>query len=548
MKKITKKALESALKSLVFVLVGCFVLFMLSIFEIYVVQDTTWYLLALLTGVALIQWICIIVTATLRSPDGVRYGLGRKVWLLTFLPAAILVVVLIVLYAVLGGTVSFFRVDGINFIISFAILAAGVGVCYIFDYAYVEAVTKKQNAQVTKTVEVVKKEKKEKQEKDQKGPSPEEEKAAKKLDPATAVFPDLVGMDKEFLLHPYTAKASANLSLRELCSGFNAYLESKGMFYTSDTLRAFVSGLACSHFMILEGLSGTGKTSLPKYFAEYAGTNVCFTSVQASWKDRSDILGYYNDFVGKFKETPFLRALYRAGYETGEINLMVLDEMNLSRIEYYFADFLSVLELDAAQWKIELMPVSTGGALPLKLDDCSVVIPQNVWFIGTANRDDSTFTVTDKVYDRAVVIDFTHRNESRNVNRAVPPVHLGADKLQQLFDAAVANPEYNLSRADYEKFGELTKFVLEAFDINFGNRILNQILRFVPVYVACGGTSAKALDLMFARKVLRKLEGRFDDGVKPNLVKLEKLILQQYGKSEFSASLEVIAKLKRKLF
>ena len=73
-------------------------------------------------------------------------------------------------------------------------------------------------------------------------------------------------------------------------------------------------------------------------------------------------------------------------------------------------------------------------------------------------------------------------------------------------------------------------------------------MRFVPVYVACGGTSAKAIDLMFARKVMRKLEGRFDDGVKANLVKLEKLILQNYTKTDFSATLETIARLKRKLF
>lgn len=94
----------------------------------------------------------------------------------------------------------------------------------------------------------------------------------------------------------------------------------------------------------------------------------------------------------------------------------------------------------------------------------------------------------------------------------------------------------------------LTQFVLDTFDINFGNRILNQIMRFVPVYVACGGTSAKALDLMFARKVLRKLDGRFDDGIKAGLAKLEKLVTEQYGKTEFSATLEVIARLKRKLF
>lgn len=109
-------------------------------------------------------------------------------------------------------------------------------------------------------------------------------------------------------------------------------------------------------------------------------------------------------------------------------------------------------------------------------------------------------------------------------------------------------PSYALTRADMERFSVLTQFVLDAFDVNFGNRILNQIIKFVPVYVACGGTAAKALDLMFARKILRKLDGRFDDSIKGNLVKLEKLILQQFNKTDFSSTLETIARLKRKLF
>lgn len=75
--------------------------------------------------------------------------------------------------------------------------------------------------------------------------------------------------------------------------------------------------------------------------------------------------------------------------------------------------------------------------------------------------------------------------------------------------------------------------MLDAFDVNFGNRILNQIVRFVPVYVACGGTSAKALDLMFSRKVLRKLEGKFDDGIKANLVRLENSCSRNTAKRNF---------------
>ena len=543
MKKNTKTTCEQGLKSMIFIAISCFVLFLLSVFEVLEVQRATWYLILLLAVLTAVQWAAAILVLNFRSDEiGENTDMRKKDWLFTFIPAAAGLALLIVLYASLRG-VPFFTIEGKNVLLSLLVLLGGTGLCYLFDYAYITA-TKKHVVQTT-TVKIVKKEK---AEKPKKQASKEDEKEARKLDPETAVFPDLVAIDKRFLLEPYAPAPSAEVKLHELCSGFNAYLESKGMFYTMETLRAFVGGLACSRFMILEGLSGTGKTSLPKYFAEYCGANVCFTSVQASWKDRSDVFGYYNDFVGKFKETPFLRALYEANYQTDEIHLMVLDEMNLSRIEYYFADFLSVLELDESQWKIELMPVSTGGALPKKLvDGCSVAIPQNVWFVGTANKDDSTFTVTDKVYDRAIVIDFSQRKEANVLKRRVPQIHLGADKLQALFAEAFADPAYNLKRAEYEKFSVLTDFVLDAFDVNFGNRILNQIVRFVPVYVACGGTSAKALDLMFSRKVLRKLEGKFDDGIKANLVKLEKLVLDEYGKTEFSSTLETIARLKRKL-
>ena len=546
MKKITRKTLENALKSLIFIGVGCFILFMADVFGLCDVTWQGWSLIALLCAVAVLQWAAVAVALHIRSDEiGEKTQMDVGRWLLTFLPSFVGLLLIIILYSSLSGKAEFFTVNAGSVLLSLVMVLIGTGICYLLDFAYISA-TKKNQIHTT-TVKIVKKEKKEKKRAKQEE-TPRDQKKDKKTQEGT-VFPDLSAMDREYRLAPYVQKPSASVTLRELCDGFNAYLEGNEMYYTADTIRCFVSGLACSHFMILEGLSGTGKTSLPKYFAEYTGANVCFTSVQASWKDRSDVLGYYNDFVGSFKETPFLRALYRSSYETGEINLMVLDEMNLSRIEYYFADFLSVLELDDDQWKIELMPMSTGGELPEKLvDGCSVFIPQNVWFIGTANRDDSTFTVTDKVYDRAVIIDFSQRNEAHALKRTVPPIHLGSEKLMALYAEAMNNPNYNLSRDDYDRFSVLSKFVLEAFDINFGNRILNQIVRFVPVYVACGGTAAKALDLMFARKVLRKLEGKYDDTIKPNLVKLEKLVLQQYDKNEFSATLEAIAKLKRKLF
>lgn len=164
-----------------------------------------------------------------------------------------------------------------------------------------------------------------------------------------------------------------------------------------------------------------------------------------------------------------------------------------------------------------------------------------------ANKDDSTFTITDKVYDRAVIIDFAGRNESASDTPPVAPIHIGATALASKFNQAVATSEFNLTREDYERFSALGNFMSEKFDITFGNRVLNQIVRFVPVYVACGGTANKALDIMFARKILRKLDGRFDDSLKGNLTRLETLIRESYGADDFALSMEAIAKLKRKL-
>ena len=107
-----------------------------------------------------------------------------------------------------------------------------------------------------------------------------------------------------------------------------------------------MAGLAASRFTILQGLSGTGKTSLPKIFMEAIDGEKTVIPVESSWRDRNELLGYYNDFNRKFTAKEFTCQLYRAGmpYYNDTPFFIILDEMNLSRVEYYFADFLSVLE------------------------------------------------------------------------------------------------------------------------------------------------------------------------------------------------------------
>ena len=533
----TEKGLKIAtLKALGLVILGFVLLIALHFTHTFEVLNGTWVLLLITMALGFIQWLVIITVYWEYDDEEPRKPASAALKIASIIPTVITIAFIVV---VLVAKFDFVNTTAANFFLSLAmccgamlvgyVLASGIG--RIAEHLGWKTPSRKRRKRLS-----------------QKEYDRYYQNNTAQNDPNAVVFPDLCGIDDKFAVTPYRPRKQTDVTLKQLCDGFNTYLESHRMYYTLETIRSFIAGMACSRFVILEGLSGTGKTSLPKYFAEYIGCDVCFTSVQASWKDRSDILGYYNDFTQKFKETPFLRSLYSASYTTDEVNLMVLDEMNLSRIEYYFADFLSVLELDPSKWNIELMPESTIGKLPEHLvNGCAVEIPQNTWFVGTANKDDSTFTITDKVYDRAVIIDFAGRNESASDTPPVAPLHIGANALASKFNQAVATSEFNLTREDYERFSALGNFMSEKFDITFGNRVLNQIVRFVPVYVACGSTANKALDIMFARKILRKLDGRFDDSLKGNLTRLETLIRESYGADDFALSMEAIAKLKRKL-
>lgn len=361
------------------------------------------------------------------------------------------------------------------------------------------------------------------------------------------VFPGLCSIDYANMSLP-TDTFEDNLTLSELCVRFRNYLADKeGLYFAPIFIEEFIAGLAASRLIILEGLSGTGKSSLARYFSEFISEKSFFEAVQATWRDRTSILGYYNDFSKTYNETEFLKRLYDASYKENHINIMVLDELNISRIEYYFADFLSVLEYPEDEWKIKIMQFPYDFEAPEHLTDGILKIPSNTYFIGTANKDESTFTITDKVYDRAITIDFDDRNEPFSVTGDSDKVTLSYERLQELFASAIADEENQLTMEDYKTFKTLTDYTYDMFDLTFGNRIMRQIQLFVPVFVACGGKKEDALDFMFARKVVSKLEGRFEDYIKEGLLNLKTLIVKNYGENAFPQTNHLIDKFIRKL-
>ena len=368
------------------------------------------------------------------------------------------------------------------------------------------------------------------------------------LDDREKVFPALSMMDEEYEGYAVENVVSDNLTLNEIATRFRNYLaKEEKLYFDIDTIRFFVSGFAASHFMILEGLSGTGKSSLPRYFAKFINANLLFVPVQATWRDKTNLIGYFNDFSKAYSETEFLTSLYHANYNPDMIHMFVLDEMNISRVEYYFADFLSVLEYPDEEWKIKIMQLPYNFIPPAKLDDGVIQIPNNVYFVGTANKDDSTFTITDKVYDRAITIDFDNRNDAFNVNGDASTINLSRSALAKLYQEAKNDKSYQMTDNDYQKFQTISDYIYDQFDITFGNRILNQISELVPVFVSCGGTKEEALDFLLSRKVISKIEGRFEEYVKNALRELLNLIHKTYGKDVLKRSEKTIQNLMRRL-
>ena len=233
-------------------------------------------------------------------------------------------------------------------------------------------------------------------------------------------------------------KAKKKQDLSILVDEFQSYLVAEEkLYFSKKVLRTFIAGMSASRLLLLEGLSGTGKSSLPRSFQKYIGGKSTFLQVQATWRDRTDIIGYFSDLTGYYKETELLKSIYESSYTPEEVNLIVLDEMNISRAEYYFADFLSIYEYPSELWKIQLMQTSKDMILPEKIDRGALQIPTNIWFIGTINIDDSTFTVTDKVYDRAIVINFNAINEPFEVTYKKHLEPISYSELVQFFDVCL---------------------------------------------------------------------------------------------------------------
>lgn len=326
-------------------------------------------------------------------------------------------------------------------------------------------------------------------------------------------------------------------------SDFISYLQSymaspdngdKELRYSKDTIKKFIAGLHMSPISILQGISGTGKTSLPRAVAmamtagdlRYSVDNgddklpqapyrIC--PIQSGWRDKMDLMGFYNSFEKSYHETEFFNALYLANQPKYEDALffIVLDEMNLSRPEHYFADFLSKLEQSEGQRKIKIDNVPED-ICPKSIVGGTLSIPKNVRFIGTANHDETTLEFAPKTYDRSNVIDMPRNCPSDKIPNFEKKYNVTYDWLSKKFNEAEDKHVEECKIFDeFIKDDNLLDLLAER-GIGVGNRFEGQAKRFLSVFVEAGENikedTAKAADHLMTTRLIRTLKDNYDLG------------------------------------
>lgn len=198
------------------------------------------------------------------------------------------------------------------------------------------------------------------------------------------------------------------LRISEFIPSVCSYISTKGFIYSENNIKNLYLSLRSKPFVIISGISGTGKTKVVQLFAESIGATkdngqFKLIPVRPDWSDSSDLIGY-TDLKGDFIKGPLTRMVERAIKNPNAPHFILLDEMNLARVEYYFSDVLSVMESRSREnGEITSSPLISN-------EDFTLHLPGNLYIIGTVNMDETTHPFSKKVLDRANTIEFNEIN------------------------------------------------------------------------------------------------------------------------------------------
>lgn len=307
------------------------------------------------------------------------------------------------------------------------------------------------------------------------------------------------------------------------------YFASKGFFFSREVLTRYYLSLKTKPFVILSGISGTGKTKIAQLFASYicqedvkdeAGKRVAFVSVRPDWMDNKGLLGYYNILDEKYYSTKVLHLLLEAQNHLDKPYFVILDEMNLAKVEHYFSDFLSVLESrtpDNPQGEgIQLHSLGLAETLDGRIVPGALHIPANVFFAGTVNVDESTYMFSPKVLDRANVIEFNEVDLMSYANGYQDKDGLLLQDAEVLSRFHESSGQPFCQQEDYKSLPPDGKIclqnllaILKEYNLHFGYRVANELSRFVNLAAAelADIKLNDALDIQILQKILPKLHG-----------------------------------------
>jgi 5-methylcytosine-specific restriction enzyme B len=288
-----------------------------------------------------------------------------------------------------------------------------------------------------------------------------------------------------------------------------------------------LTALDDKHFVLLSGISGTGKTQLCRLYAnavyglEYESENPYFTiiPVRPDWTDASALFGYYSSFEKRYVKTEFLNVLLNALKEREKPHFILLDEMNLARVEYYLSDYLSAVE---SRKEIPLHQDETITDIPKKL-----VIPPNVYVLGTINVDETTHSISDKVLDRAFVMTLSDVDFSSYWERV----------------------DQDLKAALVKEFQMLTELhrTLSRYELHFGYRSMGEMLQKLYANYQLPEEhqmdAMDALDRVISEKVLTKVRG--DERISEMLGSMEQWLTLNLN--DASVSLQHVKRMKEEL-
>lgn len=296
----------------------------------------------------------------------------------------------------------------------------------------------------------------------------------------------------------------------ELLQHVKQYIAARGYYFDDETIYNYHICLKTRPFVILAGLSGTGKSKLSQLYAEAMGHTVqnkhyLRLAVRPSWNDDRFLLGYLNSITGEYVTEPAVDFIIRAEEDRDNLYFFCLDEMNLAHVEYYFSQFLSALEEeDPVNRQIPLLSETAQARLVKQEKNVgiasSVFLPPNLLFTGTINVDETTQPLSDKVIDRANTIEFFAVDLDKVPERKPLP--------EQLIVSSSTWQSYFSQKPDVTYRSHVVEIgkILNKADLGLGYRIL----RDIELYIANSKgllSPLAALDLQVKQRVLPRVRG-----------------------------------------